>query len=91
MISEDVTLRLYGSSLTGVGLKGSDVNVDVSGDGPAPSLLIKVFTIIQDKGGVLVCIVSVTGVCECACLFLLVIVLLWISPVWGKELNVCDN
>lgn len=70
MISEDVTLRLYGSSLTGVGLKGSDVNVDVSGDGPAPSLLINVFTIIHDKGGVSVCIVSVTGVCERACLFI---------------------
>ena len=76
MISEDVTLRLYGSSLTGVGLKGSDVNIDVSGDGPAPSLLINVFTIIRDKGGLSVCTVSVTGVCERACLFLLVVVLL---------------
>ena len=51
MISEDVTLQLYGSSLSGVGLKGSDVNINVSGDGPAPSLLINVFNVIQKKGG----------------------------------------
>ena len=65
MVSEDVTLRLYGSSLSGVGLKESDVNVDVSGGGPAPALLIKVFTLVCQKGGLSVVSLEYLSVCIC--------------------------
>ncbi|KAK7100580.1 terminal uridylyltransferase 7-like isoform X2 [Littorina saxatilis] len=50
MHKKDVTLRLYGSSLTGFGAKESDVNIEVAGNGPTPSLLIDVYNILHEKG-----------------------------------------
>lgn len=44
-------LQLYGSSRSSFGLKESDVNIEVCGKGPAPKLLLDVFSILHKEQG----------------------------------------
>ncbi|XP_025109953.1 terminal uridylyltransferase 7-like isoform X2 [Pomacea canaliculata] len=48
---EGVVLQLYGSSRSSFGLKESDVNIEVCGKGPAPKLLLDVFSILHKEQG----------------------------------------